>query len=109
MGTKVLIILGVLLVFIAVNIAVIVLFHKRQETLEEYSVGSRSFGWILVSFAFMGGFYGGSIYTDWFSESARIGIFAQYTLIYYAGSHLILLFMIKPVWTWGKVYGLQTQ
>lgn len=102
-------VIGILTIFFILNAAVVILSHKKQDSFEEYSVGSRSFGWILVSFALMGGFYEGSLYTNLFTESNSEGILAQSTLIYYVGAPLVLFLMIEPVWIWGKVYGLQTQ
>lgn len=95
--------------YFLLNALVVILLHKPQKTFEEYSVGSRSFGWLLTCFSFMGGFYVGSIYTIWFTSSADIGMFTQYYIIYATGCHIVLYLMAKPVWIWGKVYGLQTQ
>jgi SSS family solute:Na+ symporter len=85
------------------------IFGRKQETLEEYGVGSRSFSWFLVAFAYIGGWYTGSIYTGFFSNAATLGVFAQYGIVYSATSLFIMYYMAKPVWVLGKVYNLETQ
>jgi SSS family solute:Na+ symporter len=99
----------VILVFFILNILVIVKFQKRQDSFEEYSVGSRSFGWLLYSFSFLGYWYTGTLYLSGFSLSASRGVFAQYLTVYSVASLAVLYFMAKPVWVWGKKYNLVTQ
>ncbi|MDR0519259.1 MAG: hypothetical protein LBG82_04320 [Clostridiales Family XIII bacterium] len=104
-------IIAILLIvaFFAVNAIIIKLLGKKQDSLEEYGVGGRSFGWLLNAFAYIGGWYTGTTYTGWFSNSSTIGVFAQYVLIYSITSLFIMFFMARPVWVLGKVYGLETQ
>jgi SSS family solute:Na+ symporter len=95
--------------FFVVNAVIIKLLGKKQESLEEYGVGNRSFGWLLNAFAYIGGWYTGTTYTGWFSNASTIGVFAQYVIIYSITSLFIMFFMARPVWVLGKVYGLETQ
>jgi SSS family solute:Na+ symporter len=85
------------------------IFGRKQDSLEEYGVGSRSFGWFLVAFAYIGGWYTGSIYTGFFSNAATLGVFVHYGTLYSVTSLFIMYFMAKPVWVLGKVYNLETQ
>lgn len=98
----------VIAVFLIANIVVIRLFHKKQDSLEEYAVGGRSFPWILSLFGFLGAYYVGSIYTGFFATSATQGVFAQYLAVYSVASVLTLYIMVRPVWIWGKNHNLET-
>jgi SSS family solute:Na+ symporter len=95
--------------FFVINAIIIKMLGRKQENLEEYGVGSRSFGWLLNAFAYIGGWYTGTTYTGWFSNAATIGVFAQYVILYSITSLFIMFFMARPVWVLGKVYGLETQ
>lgn len=98
-----------ILIYLALNIFFLKKYHINQRTFESFSVGNRGFGWILFSFAYVGYWYVGSIYISWFNTAAQVGIFSQYLLIYSMASPIILYFMAKPVWIWGKIYHLETQ
>ncbi|MDR2295775.1 MAG: sodium:solute symporter family protein [Clostridiales Family XIII bacterium] len=101
--------IGCILGYFIVNAVIIRILGKKQESLEEFGVGNRSFGWLLNAFAYIGGWYTGTIYTGWFANAATIGVFAQYVIIYSVSSLFIMFFMARPVWVLGKVYGLVTQ
>ena len=107
--TGVTLIITCILVFLVINMAVIVRFHKHPDSFEAYSVGNRSFGFGLYSLTYVGYWYVGTGYIGWFSTSAQIGVFAQYLLIYSVASLVIFYFMAKPVWLWGKIFQLETQ
>ncbi|KXH83794.1 sodium:solute symporter [Sporosarcina sp. HYO08] len=98
----------IIAVFILINAIVIRLFHRKQNSFEEYAVGSRSFPWFLSMFGFLGSWYIGSVYTGWFGDSATIGVFAQYLAIYSVGTMITMFIMIRPVWIWGKNHSLET-
>lgn len=101
--------IGLIVAYFLLNAFIIKAMGRKQDSLEEYGVGKRSFGWLLNSFSYIGGWYCGSTYTGWFSNGATIGVFAQYVIIYSITSLVIMFLMAKPVWTLGKVYGLETQ
>lgn len=107
--SKIVITIGIMTAYFVINAIIIKLMGRRQESLEDFAVGNRSFGWLLNSFAYIGGWYTGTTYTGWFSNAATIGVFAQYVLIYSIASLVIMFFMARPVWVWGKVYNLETQ
>lgn len=109
MGTKIAITVGIIVAYFVLNAVIIKLMGKKQESLEEYGVGNRSFGWLLNAFAYIGGWYCGTTYTGWFSNAATIGVFAQYVIIYSITSLFIMFFMARPVWVLGKIYGLESQ
>jgi SSS family solute:Na+ symporter len=101
--------IGCILAYFVINAVIIRILGKKQESLEEFGVGNRSFGWLLNAFAYIGGWYTGTIYTGWFSNASTIGVFAQYVIIYSVSSLFIMFLMARPVWVLGKVYGLETQ
>jgi SSS family solute:Na+ symporter len=109
MLSKAAVTIGLILAYFIVNACIIKLLGKKQESLEEFGVGNRSFGWLLNAFAYIGGWYTGTIYTGWFSNAAGIGVFAQYVIVYSISSLFVMFFMARPVWVLGKVYGLETQ
>lgn len=100
--------ISIIAAFLIVNVAIIKIFHKKQDSLEEYAVGGRSFPWILSLFGYLGAFYVGSIYTGFFATSATVGVFAQYLAVYSVASILTLYIMARPVWIWGKNHNLET-
>lgn len=103
------VIIACIIVFLIINMIVIFRLHKTPDSFEAYSVGNRSFGFILYTLTYTGYWYVGSVYISWFSTAARVGVFAQYLLIYSMASLVIFYFMAKPVWTWGKIHQLETQ
>lgn len=109
MMNQAIIAIGLILTYFVLNAVFIKLLGRKQEDLEEYGVGSRSFGWLLNAFSYIGGWYVGSIYTGWFANAATLGVFAQYVLIYSISSLIFMFYMARPVWVWGKVYHLETQ
>lgn len=92
--------------FLVGNAIVIRKFHISQDSVEQYAVGGRNLGWILVCFSYVGAWYVGAIYTGWFANAADIGIFALYLGIYSIGGMITMYFMATNVWIWGKVYSL---
>lgn len=94
--------------FLLLNAYVIKRFHRKQNTFEEYAVGGRSFPWILSLFGFLGAWYVGSAYTGSFGYASTYGVYAQFASVYAVGSMVTMYIMIRPVWTWGKLYHLET-
>lgn len=105
---KAFIAISVIIGFFILNAVIIKLAHRKQDTMEEYAVGGRSFPWYLSMFGFIGAWYVGAMYTGWFADSANIGLFAQYLALYSLGTTIVLFIIVRPIWTWGKVYNLET-
>lgn len=101
--------IGLMTAYFVLNAVIIWRMGKKQTNIEDYAVGNRSFGWLLNSFSYIGGWYCGTTYTGWFSNGATIGVFAEYVIIYSITSLVIMFLMAKPVWRLGKIYGLETQ
>lgn len=105
---KSLIALSIIIGFFMLNALIIRLAHRKQDTFEEYAVGGRSFPWYVSMFGFIGAWYVGAMYTGWFSDSANMGVWAQYLAVYSLGTSVVLFIIVRPVWIWGKLYGLET-
>ncbi|WP_339164340.1 sodium:solute symporter family protein [Siminovitchia sp. FSL W7-1587] len=100
--------ISVIIGFFILNAVIIKLAHRKQDTLEEFAVGGRSFPWYLSMFGFIGAWYVGAMYTGWFADSANLGLFAQYLALYSLGSMVVMFAIVRPVWIWGKEYQLET-
>lgn len=109
MTTKALITISVMLAYFVINAVIIKIGGRKQVDLESYAVGSRSFGYLLNAFSYLATWYVGAMYVGWFANAATIGVFAQYIIIYSAGSMAVMYYMSRPVWIWGKLYGLETE
>lgn len=107
--SKAFICIALIVGYFLINLLIITVMGKKQNNIEDYAVGNRSFGWLLNSFSYIGGWYSGTTYTGWFSNGATIGVFAEYVIIYSITSLVIMFLMAKPVWRLGKIYGLETQ
>ncbi|MDR1797073.1 MAG: sodium:solute symporter family protein [Clostridiales Family XIII bacterium] len=99
----------IIVAYFVINAVVIRLMGRKQESLEDFGIGNRSFGWLLNCFSYIGGWYVGAIYIGWFANASGLGVFAQYVIIYSITSLFIMFFMARPVWILGKVYNLETQ
>jgi SSS family solute:Na+ symporter len=102
------IVIGVIAAFFIINAILIRIFHSPQKDMDTYTVGNRKMPWFMIAFGYMGGWYVGSVYTGFAGNSADIGFFAQYLAVYSLSSLIVLYLMARPVWVWGKVYGLES-
>lgn len=105
---KPLIAISIIISFFILNAIIIKLAHRKQDSMEEYAVGGRSFPWYLSTFGFIGAWYVGAMYTGWFADSANLGVFAQYLALYSLGTSVVLFVIVRPIWTLGKIYNLET-
>lgn len=82
---------------------------KNKGSIEEFAVGDRSFGWIVVLCCLMGLLFTSSGLTSWFSWTVGEGMFPQYLTIYASLGFLFTFIFAKRIWIWGKHYNLLTQ
>jgi SSS family solute:Na+ symporter len=101
-------VIGIIVAFFVINGIIIRRFHISQDSVEQYAVGGRNLGWILVCFSYIGAWYAGAIYTGWVANAVDMGIFVLYLGIYSIGGMITMYFMATNVWIWGKVYRLTT-
>lgn len=113
MGTKIAITVGCLVVYFGLMVWA-AFFSKtgRMENkgdIDEFAVGGRNFGWIIVLFTLMGLFVTASIYSSWFSWATYEGIFVQYLCVYSVFGFVFTYLFAKRIWLWGKEYNFLTQ
>lgn len=107
--TKALITISIMIGYFVLNAVIIKIFTQKQVDLESYAVGNRSFGFMLNAFSGIGAWYTGAMYVGWFASSADTGVFAQYIVVYSVVAVIIQYYEARPVWIWGKEYGLETE
>ena len=81
----------------------------KENSIEEFAVGGRNFGVIIVLFTMMGLYLTASGYASWFSWATTDGLIPQYMVVYSAFGFVFFYIFAKRIWTWGKKYGLLTQ
>ena len=112
MNSKIAITIGCLVVYFAVMIWA-AFFTKtgkmKENSIEEFAVGGRNFGFVIVLFTMMGLYITASIYASWFSWAATDGLIPQYLIVYSAFGFAFFYIFAKRIWTWGKKYDLLTQ
>ena len=113
MGSSIAITVGCLVVYFGLMVWA-AFFSKtgRMEnkgSIEEFAVGNRNFGWIIVLFTLMGLFVTASIYASWFSWAIFEGIFVQYLCVYSVFGFVFTYLFAKRIWVWGNEYNFLTQ
>ena len=76
----------------------------KENTVEEFAVGNRSFNWVLVMFTYVGTFTSSTLYTDWFTWAGWEGEIALYIICYCGPCYLFMYMMSKKCYVWGKEY-----
>lgn len=81
----------------------------KESSMEEFAVGGRNFGLLMVLFVIMGAMVTASIFTSFFSWAGTDGLFVQYVLIYATLGFLFTYVFSKKIWIWGREFKLLTQ
>lgn len=81
----------------------------QEKSIEEFAVGNRGLGWIIVLFVMMGILITASTFTSWVSWAAGEGMIVQYTLVYSTLGFLFSYIFAKKIWIWGRKFNLLTQ
>lgn len=81
----------------------------KERSIEEFAVGNRGLGWIIVLFVMMGILITASTFASWFSWAVFEGLIVQYLLIYSTLGFLFSYIFAKRIWVWGRKFGLLTQ
>lgn len=82
---------------------------ENSGDIDEFAVGGRNFGWVIVLFTLMGLFVTASIYASWFSWAIIDGLFVQYMCVYSVFGFVFTYLFAKRIWIWGKEYNFLTQ
>lgn len=109
MMSKAIIVISIMIGYFVLNAVIIKISTTKQLDLETYAVGNRSFGFMLNAFSGIGAWYCGAMYVGWFATAADTGIFAQYIIVYSTIAVIVQYYEARPVWIWGKEYGLETE
>ncbi|MDD4570960.1 MAG: sodium:solute symporter family protein [Clostridia bacterium] len=81
----------------------------KDNSIEEFAVGSRNFGWIMVLFTMMGLLITASAFASWFAWATFEGLIVQYMLVYSTVGFLFSYMFAKKIWIWGRKFNLLTQ
>ena len=88
-------------------------FHKTSKlkdgSMAEFTVASRQFNFIVVTFTLIGAFLPGSVYIGWFSWGMAEGLIAEYLVIYGSACFFVMYIFSTRIWVWGKKFDLVTQ
>lgn len=83
--------------------------RMKENSIEEFAVGGRNFGWIIVLFTMVGLFITASVYASWFSWGVFDGIFPQYLVVYSVFGFVFTYIFASRIWIWGTKFNLLTQ
>jgi len=81
----------------------------RSDSMEEFALGGRGFGYFIVICTLIGVFLPASSYTGWYSWAMYEGLIAQYIVVYSIASFFIMYLFTQRIWIWGKNFNLLTQ
>lgn len=100
---------GALAAFFAVIVVILQLSRTKDRNFTDYAVGGRSFGARYQAMSLLNTWYPGSMFTAFGGMAAASGVISFYVLSYSMLMVVLLYFMAKPVWVWGKTFDLRTQ
>src|SRR6266705_5315887 len=82
---------------------------RRKMSLEQWTVGGRGFGPVLMWLLMAGEFYTSSSFLGASGWAYSRGGPALYILAYLALANVVAFFILPPIWDLGRERGLQTQ
>ena len=83
--------------------------RMQEKSIEEFAVGNRALGWIIVLFVMMGIMITASTFSSWFSWAVFDGMIVQYMLVYCTLGFLFTYVFAQKIWVWGRKFNLLTQ
>ncbi|MDR2522976.1 MAG: sodium:solute symporter family protein [Synergistaceae bacterium] len=83
--------------------------RMKENTIEEFALGSRGMGFFIVLFVMMGLLITASTFASWFSWAVHEGMIVQYLLVYSTLGFLFSYVFAKKIWVWGRKFNLITQ
>jgi len=100
---------GCIAIFFAVIVVILQLSGIRDRDFTEYAVGGRSFGPGYQAMSFLNTWYPGAMFTAFGGMAASAGVISFYVLSYSLLTVVLMYLIARPVWVWGKTFGLHTQ
>ena len=81
----------------------------QEKSIDEFAVGNRNFGSLIVLFIMMGLLITASSFASWFSWGVLDGMIVQYINVYAIIGFLFSYMFAKKIWIWGRKFNLLTQ
>lgn len=100
---------GVLTAFFLIIVIILQLSKHRDRDFTDYAVGGRAFDARYQAMSLLNTWYPGSMFTAFGGMAAASGVISFYVLSYSMLMIVLLYFMARPVWVWGKTFDLRTQ
>lgn len=101
--------LGIPLLAFAGLIYLLQRIRIQQGSFSSYAVGDRTFGARYQAMSFLNTWYPGAMFTAFGGMAAASGVISFYVLVYSLLTVVLMYWMARPVWTWGKAFDLKTQ
>lgn len=95
--------------FLLLTIIAMELTKRPQQTFSDYVTAGRSFGPFLGTMAYVNTFLPGTVFISFAGLAALSGVIGYYLVAYALLGVLIMVALSKPVFRWGKKFGLATQ
>jgi solute:Na+ symporter, SSS family len=100
---------GLLLIFFMAVIGILQASRIKDRTFSDYAVADRSFDAKFQAMSFLNTWYPGAVFTAFGGMAASVGVVSFYLLTYSLLTIVVMVLLARPVWTWGKVFDLNTQ
>ncbi|WGS43307.1 sodium:solute symporter family protein [Burkholderia sp. JSH-S8] len=100
---------GGVAVFFLVVIGILELTKKRSSSFSEYATAGRSFGPWFSAMAFLNTWLPGTMFISFAGFAAAAGVISFYSVIYSLLAVVLMFFLARPVYEWGKRHDLRTQ
>ena len=100
---------GIVAAFFAVIVFILQRNIHKDRNFTDYAVGGRAYGARYQAMSFLNTWYPGSMFTAFGGMAAASGVISFYVLAYSMLTVVLMYFMAKPVWIWGKTFNLHTQ
>lgn len=81
----------------------------RDMNLEQWTVGNRGFGWVLVFLLLAGEIYTTFTFLGASGIAYGAGAPAYYIIAYGSLAYILAYFMLPPIWAYAKLHGLHSQ
>ncbi|WP_179400775.1 sodium:solute symporter family protein [Burkholderia guangdongensis] len=100
---------GGIAAFFLVVIGILEATKKKSATFSEYATAGRSFGSWFSAMAFLNTWLPGTGFISFAGFAAGFGVISFYSLVYSLLAVVLMFFLARPVYDWGKRHDLRTQ
>jgi SSS family solute:Na+ symporter len=106
---KMLIGYGILILFLALVVVVLEVSKRRERDFTDYAVAGRSMGASFQTWSFLNSWLPGTVFISFAGLAAGSGVIGFYLLPYSLLAVVLMFFMARRVFSWGKRFNLRTQ